>query len=204
MYNLVPLLVFRGMNLACQASVFIGFWVLLITNTEDQNGSKPNQSEDEKIAIAMKTYVTLGFGMAFGPQLMGILLDKYGHRASIIYILSCTILIGILLILQNELQHFNYLLANLTMFGLGLVENCLDSYITIVSGAEFESKIDASAARHFIGSGAIFIFLASLAIWPLETKADYRPFYIFFLLIGILSQIQILRICHKFKKWMNG
>ena len=101
MCQLVPLLVFRGMNLACQASVFIGFWVLLITHTEDHNGYKPNQflSEDEKIAIAIKTYITLGFGMAFGPQLMGILLDKYGHRASILYILSCTILVGILLIL---------------------------------------------------------------------------------------------------------
>lgn len=55
------------------------------------------------MAIAIRTYVFLGIGMVLGPQVMGYLLDKYGHRAALIYILSSTVIIGILLIVQNEL-----------------------------------------------------------------------------------------------------
>ena len=61
-------------------------------------------SEDEKIAIAIRTYVALGLGMVFGPQVMGIILDKCGHRSAVTYILANTILSCMLLIIQNELQ----------------------------------------------------------------------------------------------------
>ena len=53
--------------------------------TKDAKGIKINKemSEDEKIAIAIRTYVALGLGMVFGPQIMGFCLDKFGHKTAI-------------------------------------------------------------------------------------------------------------------------
>ena len=100
MHPIVPLIIFRAMNLSSQASVYVNFWVLLISETEDSNGQKVHAdwSEDKKIATAVSTYVALGLGMVFGPWPMGILQDKYGHKASVLYMLtgtliSCTLLI---------------------------------------------------------------------------------------------------------------
>ena len=56
-------------------------------------------SEDEKVSIAIKTYIAMGLGMVFGTQPMGILQDKYGHKASIIYILTNSVIFITLVII---------------------------------------------------------------------------------------------------------
>lgn len=86
------------------------------------------------------------------------------------------------------------------MFGLGNFDNCLFSYLTTIFGFEFESKIVPGGARLFVQQFSMFLFLGCLAIWPMETKADYRIFFITFLLLGIISELIIINISKGFKK----
>lgn len=86
------------------------------------------------------------------------------------------------------------------MFGLGLVDNCLFSYTTMIFGMEFECKIVPAATRQFLEQTSSFIFLGSLAFFTMKTKADFRPYFIFFMILGIVSLLIILKVSKNFKK----
>jgi hypothetical protein len=67
-----PFIVFRSSSLACQASLFIGFFVSLINNTNSEDGSSMKTfSEDVKIGMAILTFLPLGLGSIIGPLIMG-------------------------------------------------------------------------------------------------------------------------------------
>jgi hypothetical protein len=67
-----PIILFRSLSLAFQASLFVGFFVFLINNTQNQEGISMNIiPEDTKIGMAVLTFLPLGLGSAFGPLIMG-------------------------------------------------------------------------------------------------------------------------------------
>jgi MFS family permease len=59
-------------------------------------------SEDVKIGMAILTFLPLGLGSIIGPLIMGLIQDRYGHKASILYIIFNIILAGSILIYMNE------------------------------------------------------------------------------------------------------
>lgn len=88
--------------------------------------------------------------MVIGPGIMGFIQDKCGHIASLTFIIiSATISVS-LLIYQNEAQHFSFWLASLTMFCLGVIDNCAQIYLNIVLGFEFESQMVPFCTKNFI------------------------------------------------------
>ena len=86
------------------------------------------------------------------------------------------------------------------MFLLGIVDNCLLSYITMLFGMEFESAIVPSASRQSLEGTTVFVFIMSLGIWTLEEKADFRAWFIFMLILGVCSLLLVVKVSNKFKK----
>jgi hypothetical protein len=84
----------------------------------------------------------------------------------LIYILVWTFISAALFVIQNELQYFHLWLAYFTMFGFGVLDNCVNVYGSIVFGFEFDSKIMAAAARNFLWAFVTAISLGGLSIWP--------------------------------------
>ena len=156
-------------------------------------------TSDEKIRIAVNTFIAFGLGLVFGPWPMGLLQDKLGHKAALLYIFTNTLIFNSLLVIVNEIEYFNFWFACFIMFGLGLVDNCLYGFLNMIFGMEFESKIMPAAARQFLEQMSVFSFLAALSIWSLETKEQFRPYFIFYLVIGIISQLIVLRVAKTFK-----
>lgn len=70
---MIPLVAFRGMNMATHGSVLVGFWMSL--QSEASSGHQVGPTEDQKMATAIKTYVFLGIGQVLGPMALGVLLD---------------------------------------------------------------------------------------------------------------------------------
>jgi len=59
-------------------------------------------SEDVKIGMAILTFLPLGLGSIIGPLIMGFIQDRFGHKASILYIIFNIIITGALIIYMNE------------------------------------------------------------------------------------------------------
>jgi len=105
---------------------------------------------------------------------MGFIQDKCGHRASLSFIIANSTISVFLLIYQNEAQHFNFWLASVTMFGLGVIDNCAQIYLNIVLGFEFESKIVPFGTKNFIECITLSASQGCLMVWTLKTKAQYN------------------------------
>ena len=74
------------------------------------------------------------------------------------------------LIIQNEKHVFDWT-SNVTMFGAGMVDNSLTSFLGVVLGFEFESKIVPFGAKNFVENISLFLVLSCFYIFPVETKA---------------------------------
>ena len=153
--------------------------------------------EDDKNALALYTFTFFGFGTVSGAFVLGFIQDKFGHKASLLMILLAIILTYSLLLIQNERRQFDWS-ANLSMFVFGMIDNCLHTFFAVVLGFEFESKIIPFGARHFIGNLSTAIILMILTLSPVETKSQYRYFFIASMIFGLLSTGLIFFI--KFKK----
>lgn len=73
MLPLIPLMAFQALNMVGQASIYISFWVMIIEAAVDTKGNKVHQDmhENQKIAIALKTYPAFGVGQVLGTWPMG-------------------------------------------------------------------------------------------------------------------------------------
>jgi MFS family permease len=81
-------------------------------------------TEDAKIEKVVYTFLFLGIGSILGSSILGLIMDKFGHKASISVLLFTVLWTFIGLIIQNERHVFDWT-ANVTMFGAGMVDNCL-------------------------------------------------------------------------------
>jgi len=63
---------------------------------------KDSLKEDEKMSEAYLTYVGVGVGCVIGPIPMGFIQDRFGHKATIYYIMALVLIFSTLLIAQNE------------------------------------------------------------------------------------------------------
>ena len=125
-------------------------------------------SEDDKNALALYTFTFLGLGTLCGAFLLGMIQDKFGHRASLSMIALTIVLTYTLLIIQNERRRFDWT-ANLSMFIFGIIDQSCHIFFGIVLGFEFESKKVPFGARHFIGNLSTGIILGILTLSPVET-----------------------------------
>ena len=175
--KIAPLICFRSLILSCLATVYINFWVF--NNTL-------KMTEDEKINAASLTMVPFGLGNMFGVIFYGFVQDKCGSKAALILLLAELIVFESMIIVLNELNTFNWS-AYLCMFGLGSVDNTVTTYITQFLGFEFESKIIPFAAKNFVENMSMFLILGSLSIWDLDSKENYRIFFITVLVTGIIT-----------------
>jgi len=171
MMQIEPFIFLRALSAVNTSGVYIGFWVYLINQTKDDQGVflKDTLSKDQITSRAILTYTSLGIGMVLGPIPMGLLQDKYGPKAALSYILAICVVSMLLLIVQNELKFFNFWFASFTMIGLGAIDNITMSYLTLLLGFEFKSKIVPAGTRVFLESFGVFLGLASFSLWPLVT-----------------------------------
>ena len=56
------------------------------------------------------------------------------------------------------------------MMGLGMIDNCCLSYISLVLGFEFKSKIAPFGTSKFLEGASVFMVYAGVSIWKLETQ----------------------------------
>ena len=143
-------------------------------------------TENEKIEAASFTMIPFGLGNMIGIVLYGFIQDKCGNKATLLLLLTEFIIFECMIIILNELRIFNWT-AYVCMFGLGSVDNTLSTYITQLLGFEFESKIIPFAAKNFVENMAMFVILGSLSIWDLDSKEDYRKFFVAVLCSGLIA-----------------
>ena len=94
--------------------------------------------------------------------------DKFGHRASLSVIALAMISMYTLFIVQNEKRVFDWT-ANLAMFIFGFVDNSLHTFLSVVLGFEFDSKIVPFGARHFLWGLSTGSYLIALSFITIET-----------------------------------
>ena len=75
------------------------------------------------------------------------------------------------------------------MFGLGSLNNAVSTFINIVLGFEFESKIVPFGAKSFIENITVFTVVGLISIFDLKSKEDFRVIFVLYLIIGILSTL---------------
>ena len=93
---MIPFIITGALNLASMACVYIEFWTSLM------NDSK-NQTEDEKNADAIFTFVTYGLGSVASSFMFGFIQDSYGYKASILLLIVQYLIFYPMIIIQNEL-----------------------------------------------------------------------------------------------------
>ena len=67
--KLTPFVLCRGMNAANQASVWVNFWVYILTNTLEG----ANYTKDEKIEKGLYTFMMFGAGCILGASILGVI-----------------------------------------------------------------------------------------------------------------------------------
>lgn len=175
--------------------LFINFWV----STVNSDPVWSQKTEDEKIERVVYTFVALGIGSICGSSLLGVIQDKYGHKTSITFIMVTVIWTMIGLIIQNEYHVFNWT-CYITMFGAGMIDNSLTSFLGVVLGFEFESKIVPFGAKNFVENISLFVVLSSYYLFPLESKLEYRAYFIATLVIGIITVSMLYLVKYKNKE----
>jgi len=129
--------------------------------------------------------------------LLGFLQDKYGHKASILLIISEVVIFFSLTIAINEEQLFNWT-AYLIMFGLGCLDNSLKSYQNVIVGFEFESKLVPFGANFFFECFSSFLSIFVYSFNQCETKGEFRTYFIMKLVLGCLCAGSLFLV--KFKQ----
>lgn len=173
MLHMTPFILCRGVCLAAQASVFVNFWVFVVGNSAEGK----SMTEDSKIEQAMYTFISMGFGMIIGAFLLGLVQDKYGHRASLSMLLSEIVFFSTILLVVNENQTFDWT-AHVIMFGMGIIDNTQLSFMNVVLGFEFESQILPFGAKNFIENIAVFAVIGALSLGDLDSIESYRTFFV--------------------------
>jgi len=56
------------------------------------------------------------------------------------------------------------------MMGLGMIDNCCLSYITLVLGFEFESKITPFGTKNFLEGLSVFAVLCGISIFGVNNQ----------------------------------
>ena len=69
-------------------------------------------------------------------------------------------------IIINELHQFSFW-SYFVMFGLGMLNNSVATYINVVLGFEFDSKIVPFGAKSFIENVAVFSVVAFISIFDI-------------------------------------
>ena len=124
--HFVPLVVSRGFSSACLGGIFVPFWVSVQQNLSDL-------TEKQKEAQALSVIVLFGLGQVVAAPTVGIILDKFGNRTALSFILALNILSFSLILVINEIHTFTWT-AWLGMFGLGFMDNSTNCFQNIVCG----------------------------------------------------------------------
>ena len=106
-----------------------------------------------------------------------------------------------MLMVQNEYHVFNWT-AHVSMFGMGMVDNTLQSYLTQLMGFEFKSKITPFALKNFMENMTVFIVFIAISIFGMEAKRDFRIFLIVAMVLGVLSVM--IQFTLKLSKWKRN
>ena len=180
MLMILPFIFQGAMNLAAMAAVYINFWTFLMgqhqdwmTETQkaewdsmedrDSDENKP-KIEDWKNANALYTFITFGFGAIFAGFVLGFLQDRFGHKASICFLLVQYVVFYIIFLIQNESGVFNWT-AHVTMFGMGMIFNSQITFRDVLIGFEFPSKIVAFGVKNVVENVAAFLMIGAVALW---------------------------------------
>ena len=84
------------------------------------------------------------------------------------------------------------------MFGVGMMDNVSWCFINIALGFEFESKIVPFGAKLFVEMVAVFLVASSLSLWSLESKSQFRMYFLAAAILGVFSVLLLFK--YKFKE----
>lgn len=112
-------MVMKGLTYTMIASIFVKFFILLMNGNHDLK----DQSDDLKIKHALLCLIPLGFGSLIGPLVTGYIQDKFGFIFAIIYIGISMLIMGFILLIENERAVFNKTNIYIASFFMGVVDN---------------------------------------------------------------------------------
>ena len=121
----------RGMSVCLQATIIINMWPGMLDSS---------YSSDDQTEIGVYTLFVYGIGQTIAAPITGRLQDKFGHKAILLLSLSLLLIFTPFIIIINEIHEFTWPIY-LCMVGLGYLDNANCTFISIVCGFEFESKI---------------------------------------------------------------
>ena len=200
MIQLTPFVMLKGYSIAMQASFFIGYFLLLLETSIDSNGKEmKNYSQEEKQKIALYCYVPMGIGQMIGPLFLGLIQDKCGHIASLVFIQVNLVTEVTLLFVLNETGQYDPIMAWITMFIYGMTDNSVSTYSNVAVGFEFTNKLVAFGTKLFLESIGISICLVGYSLKPPETKEAFRGILIGYVVLGLSATLIVMRIARHFK-----
>lgn len=68
-----------------------------------------------------------------------------------------------------------------------MIDNQSRSFLGVILGQEFDSKIIPFGAKNFIENSTIFLVLLSFYVFPIDSQSNYQTFFIVFLVLGFFS-----------------
>ena len=124
--------------------------------------------------------------MIFGSIVFGPLLDRFGYKVGLVYLL-CLITGANLFVLALNGSHTFSNWAYVSMFWLGMMENNVWCFTNVILGFEFESKITPFGAKQFIETLSIAILSFFISFFQINTLERYRAWFIFGMIWGQAS-----------------
>lgn len=124
----------------------------------------------------MYMFILVGIGGLIGTTLVGLIQDKYGHRYVMAFITSTVLICIPCLMIINYLGKFIFL-AYISMLGVGMMNQSILCYLTILMGFQFENKVIPFATRLIIEPLAISLTILFMSVAPLDSP---KPFYAYF------------------------
>jgi MFS family permease len=91
--------------IVAQTSVFINLWTSMITD----------ETSEDKMEMAINTFMPFGFGSIIGPFIIGPVQDRYGYKATMSLIFVQNLMFMPWIIVYNEIHQFTWM-AYIIMF----------------------------------------------------------------------------------------
>lgn len=119
--------------------------------------------------------IVLGIGEIIGAMIFGRVIDKFGKKAGVLFVLITTMIAFVFVFIVIGLYKFSILDYFLTFFW-GIQDSALNNMLNCILGFEYESKIVPFSISKLVKS--LFIFAALVSASFVKEQWQYIIFFV--------------------------
>ena len=151
--------------------------------------SDPGVSDDEKLKKSLLCLIALGVAECFGGLLLGKIVDRFGSRPGLFFVLAVNIVTVGLTVYVHSVRHYDWRWF-LVCFCWGILDSSHNTLINTILAFEFTSKTEPFSVYKFLQSLAAFV--GFIIESELSSFNDTRWFFVSVGLLGVVASLLVL------------